>query len=66
MSTLDDLNLTSITDMNTDEAIELLRQIRLSRRVPVKKTKSSKTKVKLPAVDAEQAAELLKILTGGN
>lgn len=70
MATLDDLDLTSITDMSTDESIELLRQIRLSRRIPVKKVSKSTTKRKAKAkkvkdVSANQAAELLKILTGG-
>ncbi len=70
MANLDSLNYTSITEMSTDEALELIRQIRFSRRIPVKKvkktTKTSRKKVKaLPQVDANQAAELLKILTGG-
>lgn len=70
MSNLDDLNIKSITDMSTDESIELLRQIRLSRRIPVKKVPKATTKRKAKAkevkdVDANQAAELLKILTGG-
>lgn len=66
MADLDDLGYTSISDMSQDEAIELLRQIRLSRRVPVKTTKkSTSSKRKAPQVSAEQAAELLKILTGG-
>ena len=66
MANLDDLDYESITDMPTDEAIELLRQLRLSRRIPVKKTKStSKKKAKaLPPVDPNQAAEILKILKG--
>ena len=70
MANLDDLNIKSITDMSTDESIELLRQIRLSRRIPVKKVPKATTKRKAKAkavkeVDANQAAELLKILTGG-
>jgi len=67
MANLDDLNYKSLTEMRTDEAIEMLRQIRLSRRIPVKKvTKSTKKKVKdAPKVSANQAEELLKILTGG-
>lgn len=69
MSNLDDLGIPSITDMNTDEALELLRQIRLSRRVPVKKnsTRSSPRKAQQKAlsnIDADQAAELLKLLGG--
>lgn len=70
MANLDSLNYTSITEMSTDEALELIRQIRFSRRIPVKKvkktTKNSRKKAKaLLQVDANQAAELLKILTGG-
>lgn len=69
MANLDDLNYKSITDMNIDEALETIRQIRLSRRIPVKKVTKSTTKKKkkvAPKVDSNQAAELLKILTGGN
>lgn len=66
MADLDDLKYKSITDMQTDEAIELLRNIRLSRRIPVKKTKSTtRKKAKAaPQVNQNQAAELLKILKG--
>lgn len=65
MADLDDLGYKSITDMQTDEAIELLRRIRLSRRIPVKTTKvyTKKQSVKeIPSLSSEQAAELLKIL----
>ncbi len=65
MADLDDLNYHSITEMQTDEAIELLRQIRLSRRIPVKKVRTIKKKLTTPTVNSNQAAELLKIL-GGN
>ena len=65
MATLEDLNQPSITDMGTDEAIELLRQVRLSRRIPVKSATKSKKAVKTkPKIDANLASELLKILTG--
>jgi len=65
MSNLDDLGFTSISDMSNDEALDLLRQIRLSRRVPVKAIRSStKGKKAAPKVSEEQAAELLRILTG--
>lgn len=68
MSDLDDLGFTSISDMSTDEALETLRQIRLSRRTPKKssKKKTSKrvTAKAAPTVDADTAAELLKILGG--
>lgn len=66
---LNDLPHISITDMNTDEALETLRQIRLSRRTQV--TSPSKSSVEKKArtkasvnVDATQAAELLKLLGG--
>lgn len=66
MATIDDLDYLSITDKSTDENLETLRQIRLSRRTPVKVTKST-TKAKkqeTPDLSAEQAAKLLKILEG--
>ena len=69
---LEDLNYPSITDMSIDERIELLRQIRLSRRVPLKTKKrsnaikKSRKKKAVPKVDASQANELLKILGGLN
>ena len=66
MATIDDLDYKSITDMNQDEALELIRQIRLSRRTPTTKAKSKKKSKATPKVDANQAAELLKLLTGGN
>lgn len=69
MADLDSLGYTSIIDMKTDEAIDTLRQIRLSRRVPDKKPKKETTrqidrKVK-DNIDVETAKELLKLL-GGN
>lgn len=67
MADLDDLGFTSISDMNTDEALDTLRQIRLSRRIPVKTTKVSNTKRQEKAVtkvSAEQAAEILKLISG--
>ena len=67
MANLDDLGHTSITEMRTDEALELLRQIRLSRRVPVKKVRTiSKKSKQAPKVDSNQAAQLLEILMGGS
>ena len=67
MANLDDLNYTSLSEMSVDEALELLRQIRLSRRIPVKKPRktTSKKKEKKLNLSSEQAAKLLKIL-GGN
>ena len=43
MATIEDLDFTSIVDESTDEAVERLRQIRLSRRTPVKKVSTKKT-----------------------
>ena len=65
MADLSDLNYKSISDMTTDEAIEHLRQIRLSRRIPVKKTRGKKTTKKKITPTPEMAEQLLKILTGG-
>lgn len=66
MADLDSLKYQSITEMSNDEALELLRQVRLSRRVPVKTVRTIKKTAKAPAVDSNQAAELLKLLTGDN
>jgi len=56
--------------MSREEGIELIRQIRLSRRVPVKKpkktTKASTRSKAPPKVSVDQASELLKLLTGGS
>jgi ribosomal protein L22 len=70
MANLKDLDHKSISEMSTDEALELLRQTRLSRRTPVKKVSNKKTKakkkvVKSKQISKDQAAELLKLL-GGN
>ena len=71
MANLESLNYTSISDLTTDEALEALRQIRLSRRIPSKPTKTTRkvSKKKAPKVDpdtmtADQIAELLKTLGG--
>ena len=68
MSSIEDLGYVSILDMSNDEAIDLLRQIRLSRRVPEKKVTTKTTSVTRAktsaAVTADVAAELLKILGG--
>jgi len=68
MANIDDLDHESITEMSIDEAIELLRQVRLSRRMPassrpatIKKIKST---ISTQSVDAATASELLKILEG--
>ena len=67
MATIEDLDFTSISDMSTDEAIEHLRQIRLSRRTPVKKVSTPKqvskdAAKKLPKMTADQAKKLLEML----
>ena len=71
MADLNSLEYVSIIDMNNDEAIDLLRQIRLSRRIPDKKPKAAKetTKQTMKKISAmlnpSMAEELLKLL-GGN
>lgn len=68
MADLDDLGIKSILDTSQDEALERLRQIRLSRRVPVKSRTPKKTAAKkaqskpMPKLSASQAADLLKLL----
>lgn len=63
MATIDDLDYKSISDMSSDEAIELLRQIRLSRRIPVTKKKTTKKSIKKsPKLTQEQAKKLLNML----
>ena len=68
MANLDDLELKSITDMSPDEAIEYIRNIRLSRRMSVKKVKSTDTKSKIKQSKAaskitkSDAESLLKLL----
>ena len=70
MATLEDLPTQSIQDMSPDEAIEYLRQIRLSRRVKKTSTVSEPTQKKrtaskaIPKVNAKEAEELLKLLGG--
>ena len=67
MATIEDLDFKSIVDMSQDEAIEHLRQIRLSRRIPVKKAKSSTKEAKakskaMPKLSPEQAKKLLEMI----
>ena len=67
MADLDDLDYKSILNMENDEAVELLRQIRLNRRTAVTapKTRTITTKrQKAPTVSEAQAAELLRLLGG--
>lgn len=66
MSDIEDLTHKSISEMTPDEAIEHLRQIRLSRRIPVKKVKKPSSKTTKPKktkeLTADQAASLLKLI----
>lgn len=63
MANLNDLNYSSISQMNNDEALELLRQIRLSRR----ESKQRQTvKVKKPTMSPEMAADILRLLQGNS
>ena len=67
MATIENLGKNSMADLDNDEAIELLRQIRLSRRTakPKKKSTSKKyTKDKKKELTALQAKKLLEILGG--
>jgi len=70
MADLESLGYPSIIDMSNDEAIDALRQIRLSRRVPekprkaAKETKKQTTSRVSAAINADTAAELLKLLGG--
>jgi len=63
MPSLQDLpNSISVTCMGTDEALDLINQIRASRRIAKKSSKKSKKKTKTPAVTAEQALKILELL----
>jgi hypothetical protein len=67
MADLDDIQIPPLSEMGTDEALEHIRQIRLSRRTPVKQvsksTTSKRAKAKeTPKLTAEQALEILKSL----
>jgi hypothetical protein len=70
MATLEDLPHENILDMDFDDAIEQLRQLRLSRLTQKKSNVSEKTLKKraeakaLPKLSSEQASELLKLLGG--
>ena len=52
--------------MDMDEALESFRLIRLSRRMPAKQNRqvTKKKSEATPAVDADMAAKLLKLLGG--
>jgi hypothetical protein len=67
MADLESLGYKSISEMSTDEAIEHLRQIRLSRRVPAKTTKPKKESVKkqkndIGKMSPEEAKKLLEMI----
>ena len=69
MSTIEDLDFTSIVYESTDEALERIRQISLSRRTPVSKPKTTKKstatsarKQASKAITPELAKELLKMI----
>jgi len=70
MTTIENLPQKSISEMSTDEVIELLRTIRLSRRVKkasskkyMSKYKKKETKGK-KEITKTQAQKLLKLLEG--
>ena len=70
MATIDDLDKVSITDMSKEELINLLREIRLSRRTPTRKMPPKrKAKVEKPldvnSMTDEQALALLEKLEAG-
>jgi len=64
MATIEDFDFKSISDMSQDEAIEHLRQIRLSRRTPKKKVHTSKKarSKEVPNISTDQAKRLLALL----
>jgi len=67
MATIEDLSNKSISEMTSDEAIEYLRQIRLSRRTPKARTRTTKTQkrkkaTQLPEISADLAKKLLEKL----
>lgn len=69
MSTIEDLQHKPISEMSTDEALELLRTIRLSRRTQKvsskKKTSKKSTKAKKKdGLSKAQAKKLLELIGG--
>jgi len=69
MSTIENLGKKSLADLSQDEAIELLRTIRLSRRTTKAKPKKSSSKKPTGAkkkgeLTALQAKKLLELLGG--
>ena len=69
---IEDLNNKSLQELSTEEGIEMLRQIRLSRRIPVKKRTQSPPKQKplsmkgikqsVDSMTKDQSLDLLKML----
>ena len=69
MADLEDLDYTSILDMSNDEALDTIRRLRLSRRVPEKKTTTRTTNKKTiskinESIDSDMANRLLNIIGG--
>lgn len=68
MATIENNLENSFSELSQEEALEMLRQIRLSRRTPKKKVRKAiakkSTKAKKETLTPEQAKELLKILGG--
>lgn len=73
MATLESLDYPSISSIPKPEALEIIKAIRLSRRIPVKKPKKKTTatsrakkatKVAINNIDPQMAAELLKMIGG--
>ena len=69
MATIEDLGKKSMADLSQDEALEMLRQIRLSRRTQKKPKKSPKTTKAKKTTQPDKmtpaiAKQLLKILGG--
>jgi len=66
MVTIEDLPQKSISEMTIDEGIELLRQIRLSRRTPSKSSKAKKQSAKKkkaePKLTSAQAKKLREMI----
>jgi len=69
MADIDSLNYKSISEMSNDEAIELLRTIRLNRRVvkaTTKKAKAQQKAVTVSKLSDNQVDEVLAALMGGS
>jgi hypothetical protein len=72
MANLDDLGFSSITSKSLDENLEIIRQLRQARHIKTTNPKpaksltstSSSPKSKSKELSSEQAARLLKMLTG--